>query len=118
ARWQLDIEFVEEPSPLGTAGALRLARNLPANFIVVNGDTLTDLDYGEFLRRHIDSGAIASIFTYQAEEFVNYGVVEFDPETNRLVRYTEKPTHSYYVSTGIYALRREILKFLPTHGRY
>ena len=61
SRWKLEIEFVEESTPLGTAGALRMARDLPENFVVVNGDTLTDLDYGAFLRRHVAARATASI---------------------------------------------------------
>ena len=104
----LDIRYVIEDEPLGTAGALTLVPDLADSFIVQNGDTLTDLSYRNFLEAHQRSGAAATIFTQKVNEFVDYGVVEFD-EDALLTRYSEKPTRHYHVSTGVYALDRSIL---------
>jgi NDP-sugar pyrophosphorylase family protein len=103
------IEYVVEENPLGTAGALALVRNPDENFVVINGDTLTDLNFRDLLCTHTQSRAFATIFSSQIQEFVDYGVVEFDAKSGRLNSFTEKPTRQYYVSTGIYALSRQIL---------
>lgn len=110
SRWGLQLEYVIEDTPLGTAGALRLIQNPSETFLVINGDTLTTLDFGQMLTAHIESRALASIFCARVEDFVDYGVVEFN-EAGSLTAYKEKPTNTYYVSTGVYALHKEILRF-------
>lgn len=105
----LDLGYVVEDEPLGTAGALTLVPGLADSFIVQNGDTLTDLDYRAFLDAHRRSGAAATIFSQKVDEFVDYGVVEFGLN-GVLLEYLEKPTRHYHVSTGIYALSRPILE--------
>jgi NDP-mannose synthase len=105
----IKIEYIVEKQPLGTAGALALVRDLDENFVVVNGDTLTDISFRNLLARHVESGAYATIFTAKVEEFVDYGVVEFNEKSHHLTRFIEKPTRHYHVSTGIYALSRRIL---------
>ena len=107
----VEVEFVVEKQPLGTAGALGLIPDLDENFLVVNGDTLTDLNFPDLLAAHVACGAYATIFSAKVEEFIDYGMVEFDPATRHLTRYTEKPTRCYHVSTGIYALSRRILDY-------
>lgn len=104
----MKIDYVVEKEPLGTAGALTLVDDLDEHFIVLNGDTLTDLSYRDFLNDHIASGAAASIFSKKVDEKIDYGVVEFDGRQH-LTTYSEKPTYHYFVSTGIYALSRLIL---------
>ena len=52
----LDLRYVVEDEPLGTAGALTLVPSLADDFIVQNGDTLTDLNYRDFLRFHREAG--------------------------------------------------------------
>lgn len=106
----MQIEYVVEKEPLGTAGALSLIENLSEHFVVMNGDTLTDLSFGDFLNDHVASNAGATIFSKRVNERIDYGVVEFD-DTHGLTAYHEKPTHHYFVSTGIYALSRRVLRF-------
>ncbi|MDB5512559.1 MAG: putative sugar-phosphate nucleotide transferase, partial [Enterovirga sp.] len=78
SRIGLSIEYVLEDEPLGTAGALTLVPDLAENFLVLNGDTLTDLDFKAFLDVHVESGADATILTQKVDEYVDYGVLEFD----------------------------------------
>jgi NDP-sugar pyrophosphorylase family protein len=61
----LNIAYSTEDRPLGTAGPLRLIRDLDDDFLVVNGDLLTPIDFGELLRSHQKAGAIASIATFK-----------------------------------------------------
>lgn len=110
-RYGLKIEYIIEETPLGTAGALTRLSDLDDDFLVMNGDTLTDISFRGLMEAHVAAGAYGTIFSAKVDEFVDYGVVEFDAETRLLARYTEKPTRHYYVSTGIYALSRSILEY-------
>lgn len=112
----LNIHYVIENEPLGTAGALTLIPSLADEFIVQNGDTLTDLKYRDLLNAHRQSDAAATIFTHKVDEFIDYGVVEFDSHAV-LTEYFEKPTRHYYVSTGVYALSRSILELAEPNTR-
>ena len=106
------IEFVLEEHPLGTAGALGLISGLDSDFLLINGDTLTNLDYRAFMESHRKSGAIATIGTHTRENKVDYGVLEIGDD-QRLVGYVEKPVQSYHVSMGVNAFRADVLKYVP-----
>ncbi len=112
SKWGLKIDYSREDQPLGTAGPLKLIPDLDDHFLVMNGDLLTDLDYGEFMRRHRQQGNDATIGVYQKQVKIDLGVLERDEE-GRIVDYREKPTLGYEVSMGVYAFRREILEMIP-----
>jgi NDP-sugar pyrophosphorylase family protein len=100
--WGVAIDYVAEDEPLGTAGGLALLEDLSDPFLVVNGDTLTDLDYALALRGHpLEAGV--TICTSPREVDVDFGVLDVD-ETGLLVAYQEKPTLGYLVSMGVYAI--------------
>jgi NDP-sugar pyrophosphorylase family protein len=105
------IEFVLEESPLGTAGALGLISGLDSDFLLINGDTLTNLDYRAFMQRHREQGAIATIATQKRQNKVDYGVLEIGDD-HTLKRYVEKPVQDYYVSMGVNAFRADVLKYV------
>jgi NDP-sugar pyrophosphorylase family protein len=105
------VEFVQESKPLGTAGAMGLVSGLDSDFMLINGDTLTTLDYTAFMKHHRDNGAMATIACHTRQNPVDYGVLEVDAAQN-LTRYVEKPVHSYLVSMGINAFRPEVLRYV------
>jgi len=109
SRYGLKIDYIVEESPLGTAGALLILRDLDDDFIVMNGDTLTDISFRDLMNAHKAADAYGSLFCARVHEYVDYGVVAFDPVTHSLIQYTEKPTRHYHVSTGVYALSKRIL---------
>jgi NDP-sugar pyrophosphorylase family protein len=104
-RWNVPIEYVREETPLNTAGALKLVKNCEDDFLVMNGDILTTLDYGEFFAQHVKRGGLATIATKSRESLIDFGVIETD-EHGFLARYKEKPVFSFAVSMGIYALSK------------
>jgi NDP-sugar pyrophosphorylase family protein len=108
----LDIRFTHEEEPLGTIGPLRLVEGLADSFLVMNGDILTDLDYRRLLAAHRRRKALATIATYHREVNVDFGVLEPDAG-GRIRGFREKPTYPFEVSMGIYAFRKEILRFVP-----
>lgn len=116
-RWDIPIDWLTENEPLGTAGPLRLIENLEPNFLVMNGDLLTTLDYESFFRFHTRNQASGTIAVNRRKVHIDYGVVESTPE-GVLLEYQEKPTLSYGVSMGINALSRDCLQFIPAAGRF
>lgn len=110
-RFGVTIDYSMEDKPLGTAGPLSLIARPSSDFLVMNGDVLTDLDYGELLERHRRSGAIATVPVYHKKVEITLGVLDLT-EDGRVTGYTEKPTLFYPVSTGIYCFRPEVLDYL------
>jgi NDP-sugar pyrophosphorylase family protein len=105
SQWGLTIDYLTEDTPLGTAGFLG---TLPVadtdRILVVNGDTLTDLDFGAFYRSH-DVADAATICGYRRTVEVDFGVLHLDDQ-QKLVRYEEKPVLSHHVSMGVNVLSR------------
>ncbi len=108
----VDIEYSHEEAPLGTAGPLRLVKGLGDTFLVMNGDLLTDIDFGAMIAAHRQSAVEATVGTYRRSVHIELGVVETD-EHNRLLHYTEKPVHHYLVSMGVYVLEPSVLELIP-----
>jgi NDP-sugar pyrophosphorylase family protein len=108
----LEISYTQEPEPLGTIGPLRLIQKLDDNFLVMNGDILTDLDFSAFLQAHIERKAIATIATYQRDVNIDFGVLDRN-EKGKIVAFREKPTYHFHVSMGVYAFSKKILRYVP-----
>lgn len=105
-KWNVNIEYSLEDKPLGTMGPLKLLKNLPDNFIVMNGDILTDLNFKELLDNHIKEGNIYTISGYKRKHKVDYGVLHTD-SNSYLNGFEEKPLLDYTVSMGIYAVSKK-----------
>lgn len=102
----LTIVSVIEPVPLGTAGALRLARpHLLSNPVfVMNGDTFFDADLGGFVARHQSSHAGISLLCTEVESIVRYGSLELDASgyVNRFVEKDSASEGPGIISAGMY----------------
>ncbi|MFC4454942.1 nucleotidyltransferase family protein [Deinococcus sonorensis] len=109
----LQVSYTDETHPLGTIGPLlNILPELPEQFLVMNGDVLTDLDYGSFLRRHIASGAPTTVATYQRELKSEFGVL--DVQDGQIVGFREKPAFHFQVSMGVYGVsRRALTSYTP-----
>lgn len=112
----IDIDYHIERERLGTVGALALIDGLASEeqFLVMNGDILTDLDYRALGDAHRSTGAVATIATHKKSVEVALGVMKFDDEEDetRLTGFVEKPTYHYVVSMGVYCFDPEILGFV------
>ena len=103
SRWDVRLDYVREAEPLGTAGFLGSVDDLGEDrLLVVNGDTLTDLDMGQIYQNHDPSDA-ATICSNRRSSTVEFGVLDAD-DSGRLRSYTEKPTMHYEVSMGVNVL--------------
>jgi NDP-sugar pyrophosphorylase family protein len=108
ARWGLRVDYVEEDRPLSTVGPLFNIRDrLPEHFLVMNGDVLTDLDYGDLLHQHELARCGLTVAIAERTHRVEFGVL--DVESTRIVGFREKPCLRYHVSMGVYGMSRSIL---------
>lgn len=111
-KWNLKIDYLMEEKPLGTMGALRLIPDLPENFLVLNGDILTNLNFGNLLNYHKNHKALFTISGFQRKEFIDYGVLHVCHK-GFLRKFREKPCQHYLVSMGIYGVNKKILRYIP-----
>lgn len=112
SKFGLTIDYSREDRPLGTAGPLHLIPDLDETFLVMNGDLLTDLNYGQLMRWHDEQKNDATIGVYEKKVSIDLGVLERDGD-NRIVDYKEKPTLTYEVSMGVYVFSKSILQYVP-----
>ncbi|AUL72145.1 alcohol dehydrogenase [Pseudoalteromonas sp. 13-15] len=108
SRLGLDIAYVEEVTPLGTAGALSLLPEQDAPVIMMNGDLLTKVDFTELLSYHHDEQAAITMCVREHEYQVPYGVIKSNK--NQVVSIVEKPTEKYFVNAGIYVISPHVIK--------
>ena len=112
-RWNVNIQYALETKPLGTMGPLyALKDSLPENFLVLNGDILTDLNFGAFYKRHCDDGELFTICAHKRVEKIDYGILHVDAD-DRLTGFEEKPSLDYLVSMGIYAVNKRAVQWIP-----
>src|SRR5438067_486210 len=109
------LTYSVEDSPLGTAGSVMLARpQLAETFVVISGDSLTDIDLGAAARFHRERKAIATIVLKPVPNPLEYGVVVVD-EGGAVQRFIEKPSWGEVISdlanTGIYILDPSVFDF-------
>ncbi len=115
SKWHLRIDYSLEDEPLGTMGPLKLIRDLPDQFLVMNGDVLTDLNFADFHAEHAQENRLFTVSSYQREQKVDYGVLMTDPQ-GTLRGFQEKPVTGYEVSMGIYMVSRDVLPVRPSAG--
>ena len=115
-KYGVNISYSMEDEPLGTAGPLNLIKDqLKDTFLLMNGDVLSDIDFGKMLSYHKKNHAVATIALTKREINMNFGVVELD-EHNFFSNWQEKPTIVKLVSTGIYLFEPDALMSLPWDG--
>jgi NDP-sugar pyrophosphorylase family protein len=116
ARFGVEIDYVRENEPLGTAGALKMLHASDEPILVVNGDVLTRVDYRAFHAFHREQNADMTIGVRAYKIQVPYGVVEcHGPE---VVGLTEKPEMKLFVNAGVYLLEPTVQAHLPAESKF
>jgi NDP-sugar pyrophosphorylase family protein len=110
-RLGVQIDYLREESPLGTAGALGLLKPIPdAPFVVTNGDVITDIRYGELLDFHARHAATATMAVRLHEWQHPFGVVQ--TQGVEIVGFEEKPIARSHINAGVYVLDPSALSVL------
>jgi NDP-sugar pyrophosphorylase family protein len=113
---KLNLTYVIEEEPSGTAGSLALVEGLDDTFLVLNGDLLTDLNFNKLIKFHRENGAALTIATQRRNVKIDFGVLQFD-DSARITGYVEKPEHFYDVSMGVYVYEPSVLRYVVA-GEY
>ncbi len=107
-RLGMKISYSFEDKPLGTAGPIAsVIDRLGQNFIVMNGDLLTTLNYRKMFEHHLANSSAGTIATYRREVQMDFGIIESN-EAGKLERYIEKPTYHYDFGMGVNMLNTSI----------
>jgi len=107
----VEISYLTEDQPLGTAGILSQLNGSDEPIFVINGDILTRIDFRSMLAFHNDHKADLTVAVRQYDLEVPYGVLECNgPHVNKI---SEKPTYRFFVNAGIYILQPESYRLIP-----
>lgn len=105
----VEIDYVNEQEPLGTAGALGLIEPVDETpILVLNGDIVTEVDFRALLDFHVEHGAEMTVGVWPYEVHVPYGLVETEGEAVTAI--TEKPIVRSFVNAGIYLLSPDVCR--------
>jgi dTDP-glucose pyrophosphorylase len=111
----VDIEYLEEGQPLGTAGSLALLpRNLKRQLVVINADILTKINYDDFLLFHQQNSADITVGVRENIINIPYGVLALDGVLIKSIE--EKPAIKNFISSGIYIINSEVLDKVSFQG--
>jgi dTDP-glucose pyrophosphorylase len=112
----VQIDYLREDEPLGTAGALGLVAEREGPVLVVNGDILTGVDFRAFSAFHTEHNADMTIAVREVSVSVPYGVIE--TEGFRVTKVTEKPVVKYLANAGVYLLGPRAMASIPVGVSY
>lgn len=110
----VDLTYVTEDRPLGTAGGLGLMEAPQETLLVINGDILTQVDFRAMLAFHREHHADLTVAVRPYALQVPYGVVEC--EGAKVSRLTEKPSLNFFINAGIYLLEPTVHRYIPNNG--
>ena len=114
-KWKLYLTYSREENPMGTAGALRIAKHLieGENFLVLNGDTFFDIDLNYLVECHEQKRGLATMALTHVKDTQRYGFVETN-NRGEIMRFLEKTDmHSGWINGGIYVFHHSIINYIP-----
>jgi mannose-1-phosphate guanylyltransferase / phosphomannomutase len=120
--WGVNIRYSMEEEPKGTAGAVKAIQPyIDGTFLVISADTITDFDLTSAIEYHKSKSAIATMLLHEAEDPVDYGIVQQD-DGGKITRFLEKPhsdeVFSQIINAGIYVMEPDALSSIPYSTSY
>lgn len=113
--FNVHITYIEEKEPLGTAGALYYLKDkIWDNFLLINGDIIFDIDFGRFMKYHIEKNVYATIFTHPNNHPYDSGLVVVDKDgyvTNWMHKEDSRSIYKNRVNAGLHILSAKLLDF-------
>ena len=108
----ISFNYIKEDSFLGTAGSLSLIKEFKNEVILLmNSDLLTNIDYEDFYKSFISKNADMMIASVPYNVDLPYAIL--DTENRNVTSFKEKPSYTYYANSGIYLIKKELLKYIP-----
>lgn len=113
----VQIKYLHEEKPMGTAGCLSLLeKRLAAPFFVMNADILTDLDFANLIDYHTKNNYFSTMCVYEHVVQIPFGVIKADDCLIYDIK--EKPSEKYLINAGIYLLDPDVINFIPQDDFY
>jgi NDP-sugar pyrophosphorylase family protein len=113
----VEIEYLREDHPRGTAGALSGVRDpIDQPLLVMNGDVLTRMAFGDLVDFHVEHGARATLCVREHQFQAPHGVADVDGV--RMTALREKPMFRWLANAGVYCLNGDVLNRIPAQGPY
>jgi dTDP-glucose pyrophosphorylase len=111
-KWGVSIDYLEEESPLGTCGCLKLLPDhINHDLLILNGDIITDLDLDRLIRFHKKSESKMTICSRSHRVRIPFAVLK--SSEHYLSSFVEKPMYDYQVNAGVYALNPKCIESMP-----
>ena len=115
--WGVEIRYLRESEPLGTAGSLSLLSEVPEKpLLVMNGDLLANVNFAELIQFHTHHLAKATMAIRDYHFEVPYGVVKL--KDFYIMEIAEKPVQRFFVNAGVYVLEPEVLSYIPRNSYF
>lgn len=118
SKWGLKLRYAFEDQPRGTIGPLAYMDDLAENVLVMNGDIVSDINYGELIATHEANQALATLALYSQTTQIAFGVLDVDPSTNAIQSFKEKPTLKHHISMGVHVFHRSVFEQVPKGQLY
>ncbi len=115
-KFGINIEYVNEDQPLGTAGSIGFIDTPTNPLLVINGDILTGVNFRAMFDFHVENKADMTIGVRKYEFQVPYGVIESDEQ--RICGLREKPLQQFFVNAGIYLIQPSMHAHISTEKSY
>tara|TARA_B100000401_G_C52783856_1_gene709714 strand:- start:227 stop:1294 length:1068 start_codon:yes stop_codon:yes gene_type:complete len=115
---KLKFFFYKEKKPSGTAGGLsylRKNKNLSENFIVINSDVISEIDFSSLIKFYKNNKSLFTVVTKLVKQKLSFGSIKNKSEI--LYNIEEKPTISYFINAGIYVLSKKFLNYIPRSNK-
>jgi dTDP-glucose pyrophosphorylase len=107
-KFNVNINYIEEKDPLGTAGSLSLLENkIEGPIIVMNGDLMTSINYEQLLDFHQKSNKSITLCTVNYDILIPFGTIRLND--SELIKVEEKPVKSYLINAGIYVIEENVV---------
>ncbi len=109
-----ELFFHKEKKPMGTAGGLKELyknKNLSENFIIINSDVITEIDFSSLTRFHVSNKSSFTIVSKLLSQKIGFGSINY--KSDLLHSIEEKPTVSFFINAGIYVTCKKILRLIP-----
>lgn len=108
----IEIEYIEEEKPLGTAGSLSLIKNTKKDILLTNSDLFTNIDYENLYLAFYNKKADLAIASVPYTINIPYAILE-EKENHQVVNFKEKPSNTHYANAGIYILKKSLIQDIP-----
>ncbi|HEV7372052.1 sugar phosphate nucleotidyltransferase [Arenibaculum sp.] len=117
-KYGVGVKYSREDRPMGTAGPITpVIAEMGEDFLVMNGDLLTNIRFDRLVRHHRDTRADATIAVFRRRIDIDFGLIEMDDD-GFMTGYREKPKLDHFVSMGLYVLKRDAVAPFLTPGSY